>query len=175
MKTENQPISTVQWVKRDLLKANDYNPNYVAPPEMILLKTSILETGWTQPIVVDENYTIIDGFHRFTVSSDPEVSKMTDGLVPVVIVKAIDEVHRRMATIRHNRARGSHAILDMSKIIQWLSDNGVDQKQIEERLGMEDEEIYRLLTRLGMPSHIVQNKQEDFSDSWVPDENGKKE
>ena len=33
------------------IKANDYNPNRVAPPEMKLLEISIWEDGYTQPIV----------------------------------------------------------------------------------------------------------------------------
>ena len=36
-----QPVNTVQWVERSELKANDYNPNHVAPVELELLKTSI--------------------------------------------------------------------------------------------------------------------------------------
>ena len=35
----------------DKVIANDYNPNKVAPPEMELLKHSIEEDGYTQPIV----------------------------------------------------------------------------------------------------------------------------
>lgn len=47
-----EPVECVQWVKSDLVIANDYNPNSVAPPEMELLHTSIQEDGYTQPIVV---------------------------------------------------------------------------------------------------------------------------
>jgi hypothetical protein len=49
--TENQPISSVCWLHRNLLAPNSYNPNAVAPPELELLKLSILEDGWTTPIV----------------------------------------------------------------------------------------------------------------------------
>jgi ParB-like chromosome segregation protein Spo0J len=69
---DQQPISNVQWIDRELLQANDYNPNHVASPELRLLAQSILESGWTQPIVarsVDNGrYEIVDGFHRWTVS-----------------------------------------------------------------------------------------------------------
>ena len=54
---DNQPVGKVQWVDRNTLNANDYNPNFVAPPELQLLKTSIIEDGWTQPIVIlSDNY-----------------------------------------------------------------------------------------------------------------------
>lgn len=48
----NQPIDNFQWVDRELLKANTWNPNHVATPEMKLLKQSILEDGWATAIVV---------------------------------------------------------------------------------------------------------------------------
>ena len=63
----DEPVDCVQWVKEDLVVANDYNPNSVAPPEMELLHTSIQEDGYTQPIVVffhDGIYEVVDGFHR---------------------------------------------------------------------------------------------------------------
>jgi hypothetical protein len=55
-----EPVDFVKWVQADEVKANDYNPNSVASPEMALLETSILEDGYTQPIVVfaeDGKYT----------------------------------------------------------------------------------------------------------------------
>ena len=61
-----QPLDKITWIDRDKLKPNNYNPNKVAPPELKLLKISILEDGWTQPIVVNPDYTIVDGFHRWT-------------------------------------------------------------------------------------------------------------
>src|SRR5699024_12398193 len=63
-----QPISEVKIVDRDLLKPNDYNPNKVMEDNLKLLMQSIKTNGWTLPIVVRPDYTIIDGFHRWTVS-----------------------------------------------------------------------------------------------------------
>ena len=48
---KEEPVDMVTWVKADVVHANDYNPNSVAPPEMKLLETSIMEDGYTQPIV----------------------------------------------------------------------------------------------------------------------------
>ena len=50
-----EPVDCVEWVRADLVKANDYNPNSVAPPEMALLEHSILQDGYTQPIVAWKN------------------------------------------------------------------------------------------------------------------------
>ena len=48
---KNEPVDFVKWVKNENVIANDYNPNKVAPPEMELLEVSIMNDGYTQPIV----------------------------------------------------------------------------------------------------------------------------
>ena len=71
-----EPTDCVLWVKNDIVKANDYNPNSVAPPEMELLRLSISNDGYTQPIVSMKNedgtIEVIDGFHRHRVGKECE-------------------------------------------------------------------------------------------------------
>jgi ParB-like chromosome segregation protein Spo0J len=165
-KTENQPVSRVRWEPRGRLKANAYNPNAVAPPELDLLRTSIIEDGWTQPIVVLPDLTIVDGFHRWTVSADPQIRAMTGGLVPVVVIEA-DPAHRMMSTIRHNRARGTHAVLRMAEIVRSLVQSGLSAPEICQRLGMEEEELERLLDRSGMTVRGTGNAV-NFGKAWIP-------
>src|SRR5690554_6802932 len=74
---KTEPVDCVLWVKNDKVHANDYNPNSVAPPEMELLKTSIMNDGYTQPIVSMmnddmETRVVIDGFHRNRVGKECE-------------------------------------------------------------------------------------------------------
>lgn len=165
---KKEPISAVRWVNRDQLRPNDYNPNRVAPPELDLLIVSILEDGFTQPIVVLPDMTIVDGFHRYTVSADPRLTEHYNGMVPVVTVDA-DPVHRQMSTIRHNRARGTHAVLPMADIVRGMVDDGVTTAEIMQRLGMEDEEVARLIDRAGMPQRMAKQAS-DFGKAWVPGE-----
>ena len=159
----DEPVSRVEWVHRDSLTPNDYNPNAVAPPELELLIVSILEDGWTQPIVALFDGTIVDGFHRFTVAADPRLLARYGGMVPVARIE-VDRTHRRMSTIRHNRARGTHGILPMADIVRRMVEDGVDRAAILQRLGMEDEELDRLLNRSGMPMQAGGG----FGKSWVP-------
>ena len=145
---DDQPLGSVQWIDRNLLHANGYNPNHVAPPEMRLLKTSILSDGWTQPIVARSDFEIVDGFHRWTCSSDPEIGAMTGGLVPVVFLS--DEVpmeHQMMSTVRHNRARGTHGVMKMADIVGELLESGVEKQRVCELMQMEPQEVDRLAMR----------------------------
>src|SRR3990172_944374 len=67
------PIDLVLWVDQNGVRKNEYNPNSVAPTELKLLETSIVEDGYTQPIVTwmsDTGREIVDGFHRSKVAKE---------------------------------------------------------------------------------------------------------
>ena len=160
------PLEQLKWVNRDTLTPNSYNPNSVAPPELDLLKTSILEDGWTQPIVINPDNTIVDGFHRWTVSGHDEIRELTGGFVPVVILQPKDSEHQQMSTIRHNRARGRHGVLEMGSIVADLMKNGLSTEEIMKRLKMEREEVIRLTQTQGVFGHPDLDKP--YSKSWTP-------
>jgi hypothetical protein len=162
-----QPLSAVRWVDPATLKANDYNPNKVFTPELKLLRLSIIENGWTQPIVIRPDGTIVDGFHRFTLgSTDKAVQALTGGLVPVVTLSAeLTRADHILATVRHNRARGQHGILAMSKIAKELRADGMTQEEMQERLGMDKEEAIRLLDQRGSPEA---GGRDHFGKGWAP-------
>lgn len=138
------PLNSLEWVDRNLLKANDYNPNKVSEENLKLLVQSILTNGWTLPIVVRPDYTIIDGFHRWTVSGrEPLLSKL-GGKVPVVKVEHKDEAEDVYGTITHNRARGTHLLEPMKAIVKKLLAEGKTVPEIGKQLGMRPEEVFRL-------------------------------
>lgn len=138
------PLESLQWIDRSLLKPNDYNPNKVSEENLKLLIQSILTNGWTLPIVVRPDYTIIDGFHRWTVSGRQPLFDILKGKVPVVIVDHKDEAENMYGTITHNRARGTHMLEPMKAIVKKLLDEGKSVKEIGKQLGMKPEEIFRL-------------------------------
>lgn len=165
---EAQPLSRIDWVPREDLHANGYNPNHVAKPELELLKVSIIEDGWTQPIVARPDGQIVDGFHRWTVSADPRIYAMTGGLVPVVRLQPPATGDQMLSTIRHNRARGEHGVLAMANIVRRLRDDeGLTVEEVMARCGMEREEVVRLYDRGGMTERGTQHKTE-FSKGWTP-------
>jgi ParB-like chromosome segregation protein Spo0J len=138
------PLSTLEWVDRDKLRPNDYNPNKVSRENLKLLTQSILTNGWTLPIVVRPDYTIIDGFHRWTVAGEEPLRSMLDGKVPVVKVKHEDQSEDIYGTVTHNRARGTHLLEPMKAIVKRLLDEGKTVDEIGKQLGMKPEEVFRL-------------------------------
>lgn len=138
------PLNSLQWVERDTLKPNDYNPNKVSKENLKLLTQSIMTNGWTLPIVVRPDFTIIDGFHRWTVSGEEPLKSLLDNKVPVVIVTHDDESEDIYGTVTHNRARGTHLLEPMKNIVKKLLDDGKTVEEIGKQLGMKPEEIFRL-------------------------------
>lgn len=139
-----KPVANVKIVDRNILKPNDYNPNKVTEDNLKLLTQSILTNGWTLPIVVRPDYTIIDGFHRWTVSGREPLLTKLGGMVPIVIVDHKDHEEDIYGTITHNRARGTHLLEPMKKIVKELLDSGKTVPEISKQLGMKPEEIFRL-------------------------------
>lgn len=163
-----QPVSAVQWLLHGDLSANQWNPNRQAPTEHRLLKISILESGWTQPIVAreqeDGTLEIVDGYHRWSLAADPDLAALTNGLVPVVVLPPTNPAAARMATVRHNRARGTHHVLRMADIVHDLLDDGLTPEEIGTRLGMDDEEVERLAHRGKM---TARHNAGSFNDGWT--------
>jgi len=173
-KRGNHPVSRIQWVDANTLKANSYNPNVVMSPEMKLLKLSLMLQGWIQPILVshdpddpDRQYEVIDGYHRFTLcKTDPEVNHMTKGFVPVVVLE-LTKPERMMLTIRINRAKGNHMAIRMHDIVAALhNDFGVTIPEICEGIGADKHEVETLLMENIFQKKDVANVP--YSKSWVP-------
>lgn len=137
-------MTNVQVVPRARLIPNDYNPNVVLKGNLDLLENSILTNGWTLPIVVRPDMTIIDGFHRWLVSGREPLITRLKGMVPVVIVHHQDPSANIYGTITHNRARGVHQLGPMKGIVKRLMDQGKAVNEICAHLGMRPEEVFRL-------------------------------
>lgn len=91
----------------------------------------------------------------------------TDSLLVPPVQVGLDPVHRMMSTIRHNRARGTHAVVRMADIVRQMADEGIPAGEIQKRLGMEREEVVRLVNRAGMPTQ-VQRGAAGLNKAWVP-------
>ena len=166
---KNEPVDMVYWVPNGVVRANDYNPNSVAPPEMELLERSIDADGYTQPIVSyphDDVIEVVDGFHRHRVGKESEiVQKRVQGFLPVVKIKESQtDLNNRMAsTIRHNRARGKHKVESMAEIVIELKRRNWSDKKIGKELGMDPDEVLRLTQIQGLTEMFAHH---EFSEAW---------
>lgn len=166
------PVYNVKAVPVDKIRANSYNPNAVAPPEMRLLELSIWEDGYTMPVVCyyieeEDIYEIVDGFHRYTVlKTSKRIFEREGGMLPVTVIdKPITD--RMASTIRHNRARGSHAIDLMQNIVAELVDSGMSDAWIIKHIGMDADELLRLKQISGLAALF---RDRDFSAAWAKNE-----
>lgn len=166
---KSEPVDLVQWVPSETVQANNYNPNAVAPPEMELLRLSILADGYTQPIVThreDSLWTVVDGFHRNRVGKEYlDVKMRVLGFLPIVQIQdsRTDESDRMAATIRHNRARGKHRVEGMSDIVLALKRRNWSDAKIGKELGMDADEVLRLAQITGLAEAF---KDREFSLAW---------
>ena len=166
------PVYNVIAVPVEKIQANAYNPNSVASPEMKLLYESILNDGYTMPIVCYylseiDKYEIVDGFHRYTIiNKHKNIYEREGGKLPVVVIEK-DISNRMASTIRHNRARGSHSVDLMSNMVVELLEMGKSDKWIAKHLGMDADELLRLKQITGLASLF---KDKEFGKSWEVDE-----
>lgn len=166
---KNEPVDCIQWICGDIVTANDYNPNVVAPPEMRLLELSIAEDGYTQPIVawsIDSHYEVVDGFHRNRVGKESKlVKERINGYLPLTVINPdrTEKGDRIASTIRHNRARGKHTVSGMSDIVLELKNRNRSNEWIAKKLGLDEDEILRLCQITGLASLFT---DQEFSKSW---------
>jgi len=165
-----EPVDFVRWVRAEELHANDYNPNSVAPPEMRLLQLSIMQDGYTQPIVAWPDgagtFEVVDGFHRNRVGREVgAVKKRVHGRLPIAVINSdrTAKEDRIAATIRHNRARGKHSVDAMSDIVVDLAKRNWSNEKIAKELGMEPDEVLRLKQVSGLAELFADR---EFSQAW---------
>jgi ParB-like chromosome segregation protein Spo0J len=143
------PVYGIKPVPLEKVRANAYNPNVVAPPEMDLLELSIWEDGYTMPCVCyylpeEDIYELVDGFHRYLVlKTSKRIYEREKGMVPVAVIDK-DLSNRMASTIRHNRARGTHSIELMTNIVAELKKAGMSDAWIMSNIGMDKDELLRL-------------------------------
>lgn len=138
---------------------------------MRLLEHSIVEDGYTQPVVTwldGERRETVDGFHRGEVGrTSGRVRARTRGYLPVTTIRSdrADRGDRIAATVRHNRARGKHRVGGMSQLVQELTRRRWTEEKIGRELGMEPDEVLRLKQITGLAELFADR---DYSEAWEP-------
>lgn len=184
-------VLQIEYVPVTSIKPNSYNPNRQSDHEFELLCHSILEDGFTQPIVCQRSSReFVDGEHRWTGFIVTEYMKRNgmigenytfdrtavpslrarrleiaapDMMIPVVFVDMTVE-QMRIATLRHNKARGSHDIELETQVLRDLQELGA-LEWAQDSLMMSDEEINRLLEDIPAPEALA---GEEYEQAWEP-------
>lgn len=147
----------------DKVQANNYNPNAVPENNMKLLEQSIIDNGMCFPVVTiwseeEEKYIIVDGFHRYTIFKDYLKAKQ----LPIVVLQQ-DIKQRMAATVQFNRARGVHQVELMGDLVKGLVEQGMEEDDIAQHLGMQLEEVFRLKQITGVAELF---KKQLYSPAW---------
>jgi ParB-like chromosome segregation protein Spo0J len=149
----------VVYVSHAELSPNAYNPNRQSEHDFDLLKKSMTEDGFTQPIIVRKSdMMIVDGEHRWRAGRDLGYDE-----VPVVFVDFTDE-QMRISTLRHNRARGAEDVQLSAEVLRDLERLGA-LEWAQDSLMLDDTEIQVLLEDISAPEGLA---GEEYNDGWEP-------
>lgn len=149
----------ITYVNIDTLYPNEYNPNRQSEREFELLLKSMDEDGFTTPIVAQaDTKMIVDGEHRWRAAKRLGFSE-----IPVVLVE-MTPAQMRIATLRHNRARGSEDIELTIKVLQDLRTLGALDHAVDS-LNMTELELNTLIDDLPGPELMA---SDTFNNAWLP-------
>lgn len=155
---------------------NTWNPNRQDPHAFELLLKSISEDGFTQPIVVVKvtedtkldpafreakvgDTVVVDGEHRWRAAQHLGFKE-----VPVVYTDMSPE-QMRIATLRHNRARGDEDLQLTAQVLKDLRELGALEWAVDS-LMLDEVEMQKLLDDIPAPEALA---GEQYSEAWTPD------
>lgn len=180
----------VFYIPHGMISPNQYNPNRQSEFEFELLLKSMSEDGFTQPIVtrplftdvqacealglpaesshkdidwlaaaykLNSGFMVVDGEHRWKAARELGYAD-----VPCVVTYMTD-AQMRIATLRHNRARGTEDIALTAEVLRDLEKLGA-LDHAADSLQMDDVEIQKLLSEATAVDDLGGN--EDFNKSW---------
>jgi ParB-like chromosome segregation protein Spo0J len=181
---KNKALSTLEvtYVAVDEIRPNAYNPNRQSEHDFQLLMKSMEEDGFTQPVVAvkltaehfDEDPTlaengyevgdtvIVDGEHRWRASAQLGYKEIPLVYVPMSLAQA------KIATLRHNRARGSEDFELAAGVLRDLQALG-EAEWAQDSLQLSDEEMNRLLEDVPAPEALA---ADEFGGAWEPEKQG---
>lgn len=190
------PRLTVEEVRASTLKPNAYNPNWQDHHEFELLLRSMKDDGFTTPIIVQKDtMEIVDGEHRWTcaivlaylkknhplkgdqfwpekIITDARERRLkileeVDPVIPIVKTSMTPE-QMRVATLRHNRARGEEDVELAAEVLRDLQALGALDWAADE-LMLDDETLSRLMDDVSAAEAL---SEEEFGEAWDPSQVG---
>ena len=133
--------------KREIteLKPNPKNPRIHKKENTDKIKDSILEFGFTNPIIIDEYNMILAGHGRFQAGKDAQIKE-----IPVICMRGLTEAQKQIYTVADNRL-GSLSEWDNKKLDEMIKEidtlldqNGIDPETLQ-LTGFSEEELDEFL------------------------------
>lgn len=180
----------VFYIPHAMISPNHYNPNRQSEFEFELLLKSMSEDGFTQPIVtrplftddqareilglpadtshkdidwllaankLNSGFMVVDGEHRWKAARELGYAD-----VPCVVTYMTD-AQMRIATLRHNRARGTEDITLTADVLRDLEKLGALDHAMDS-LQMDEVEIQKLLSEATATGDLGGSEQ--FNKAW---------
>jgi len=146
---------------------SDYNPRVMSESQTQKLAHNLEQFGLVDPIIINQDNTIIDGYHRVTlIKTTPQLSKLTNHKVPCIKLN-LTPTQQKLLTIRINRAKGTHTAYKMHEVIQQLHQEGLTTETIAHEIGANKEEI-QLLLHDNIFEKEQFNETSKYSQAWTP-------
>jgi ParB-like chromosome segregation protein Spo0J len=163
----SDPVDQIVWRPANTLRANHWNPNRMHKQESRLLALSIVQTGWIQPVLVNRNMLIIDGFHRWRLAQDePALLDRYAGSLPTATLDVADD-EAMAITVRINRAKGAHVAVEMHRLVlALLTDHGWTRARVAEQIGATTKEVDVLAQEGVFAARRI--AEHVYSPAWYP-------
>lgn len=134
---------------------------YIVSPDYKRLSKSIDTYGFLNPITIQSDGTIIDGYHRWVIGNELGAKQ-----IPVVVVD-VDDINAMLLHIDLNRYRGIVIAKYLSRMMQRIMESDrFSEDQLRERMGLGQDEFDILLD--GTLIKMRKIKQHTYSPAWVP-------
>lgn len=155
-------------VSLESLRAPSWGSTYLLRPDKMLLRLSMIESGWLQPLVVRlSDHTIIDGTKRWDVALSEDKFLAKYGKDVPIVYHDVDEIDAMILHVRLNRARGNVHPVGMSAIVKKIVYSGkYTENDLSSIFVMTGDELDLLLS-----SGLLKKKnweKYEYSRAWVP-------
>jgi len=158
----------VQTVPLRSLAPPKWGTTYIMRPEKLLLRVSMLESGWLQPLVAKaSDNTLIDGAKRWEMALSDEKFLMKYGHDVPVVFHEVDEIDAMMLHVRLNRAKGNVHPVGLSRMVKAVIASGkYSERDILNKLIMSNDELDLLLNHGLLKKKHWQ--EHEYSKAWIP-------
>lgn len=144
-----QPKSPLQvvYVAVQALLPYERNSRTHSPAQVDQIAASIGEFGFTNPILIDENHTVVAGHGRLMAAK-----KRGMQTVPCIVLAGLSDAQKRAYTITDNRLAEAGSSWDEDMLLMELGDLSLEDGFDLTMTGFTEKDLERLLGETALPS-----------------------